>query len=413
MLRIRPFAALRPRPELASKVAAVPYDVVNTEEARALAADNPLSFLHVSRAEIDFPAGCDPYAPAIYEKARDTLQALQRDGVLQREANPGLYVYLQEATLGSRKVRQVGVVGCCHIDDYATGVIKKHEKTRKDKEDDRTRHTLTLRANSGPVFLMYERSASVAALMDAAMSGSAPLYDFVAPDGVRHAIWRMPQNEAVVKAFANVSCAYVADGHHRSASAARAGAELRTTNPHHSGDEEYNWFLCVLFPADMLTILPYHRVVKDLNGLSVEQLLAAVRKVGCVEPTSQPEPEGTGAFGMFVGGQWYRVRLPKDSIDTRDPVGSLDYVLLSERILTPILGIGDLRTDKRIDFVGGIRGPAELEKRVRSGECAIAFAMHATTIEQLLKVADAGEIMPPKSTWFEPKLRSGLLIHTL
>ncbi len=412
MLRIHPFLALRPKPELAAKVAAVPYDVVNTEEARELAKGNPLSFLHVSRAEIDLPAGTDPYGPAVYAKARESFLGLQRDGVLQREQTPSLYVYAQEATLGGRAVRQVGIVGCCHIDDYVSEVIKKHEKTRKDKEDDRTRHTQALNANPGPVFLMYSRTERLTALVQAA-TDTAPLYDITSIDGVRHTIWRMPNPEQVVAAFAQVPGAYVADGHHRSASAARAGAELRAKNLHHSGEEEYNWFLCVLFPADMLTILPYHRVVKDLHGLSTAAFLDAVRKVGSVSETTKPEPAAPGSFGMFLDGKWYSVTLPESSIDRRDPVGSLDYVLLSERVLTPILGIGDIRTDKRIDFVGGIRGPAELEKRVRSGECAVAFAMHATTIEQLMQVADAGEIMPPKSTWFEPKLRSGLLVHTL
>ncbi|HEX7479058.1 MAG TPA: DUF1015 domain-containing protein [Polyangiales bacterium] len=412
MLRIHPFSALRPKPELATKLAAVPYDVVNTEEARALARDNPVSFLHVSRPEIDLPPGTDPYSDAVYAKGREAFEALQKNGVLMRDPTPGLFVYAQEATLGGRKVRQVGVVGCCHIDDYGSGVIKKHEKTRKDKEDDRTRATLALHANSGPVFLMYSRTQRLTQLMEAATK-DAPLYDVTAVDGVRHTIWRLPQTEAAVAGFAQVPTAYVADGHHRSASAARAGAELRAKNPKHTGNEEYNWFLCVLFPADMLTILPYHRVVKDLHGLTPTAFLDAVRKVGSVEPTSDPEPRATGSFGVFIDGRWYRVTLPESSIDRSDPVASLDYVLLSERVLAPILGIADIRTDKRIDFVGGIRGPAELEKRVRSGECAVAFAMHATTIEQLMKVSDAGEIMPPKSTWFEPKLRSGLLVHTL
>ncbi len=412
MLRIHPFSALRPKPELAAKLAAVPYDVVNTEEARVLAKDNPISFLHVSRSEMDLPAGTDPHDDAVYTQARRAFDKLQADGVLVRDPQPSLFVYAQEATLGGRQVRQVGVVGCCHIDDYNSGVIKKHEKTRKDKEDDRTRHTLTLHANSGPVFLMYSRTAALTLLMDAATK-EAPLYDFTAVDGVKHTVWRLPQTEAAVAAFAQVPTAYVADGHHRSASAARAGADLRAKNPKHTGNEEYNWFLCVLFPADMLTILPYHRVVRDLHGLTPAAFLEALRKVGSVEPTTEPEPAATGSFGVFVDNRWYRLTLPDSSIDRSNPVASLDYVLLSERVLSPILGIGDIRTDKRIDFVGGIRGPAELEKRVRSGDCAVAFAMHATTIQQLMKVSDAGEIMPPKSTWFEPKLRSGLLVHTL
>jgi uncharacterized protein (DUF1015 family) len=323
-----------------------------------------------------------------------------------------IYLYRQQMQLLGKLRSQVGVMCCTHVDDYNTGIIKKHEKTRKDKEDDRTRHVLSINANAGPVFLMYKDRADLAALI-ASDSARDPLYDFTAPDGVRHTIWQVQDAAAYVVAFAQVPAAYVADGHHRSASAARAGAERRSKNPGHTGNEEYNWFLSVLFPASALTILPYHRVVKDLNGLTPEALLEKIRAVAKVEETSTPQPPHTLCFGMYLAGKWYRVTLDANSVDTSDPVGSLDYVLLSERILHPILGIGDIRTDKRIDFVGGIRGTGELEKRVNSGECAVAFAMHETTLEQLMQVADAGEIMPPKSTWFEPKLRSGLLVHTL
>ena len=412
MLRLRPFAALRPKPELASKVAAVPYDVVNRAEACALCEDNPLSFLHVSRAEVDLPAEVDPYDARVYDGAKRAFAGLAERGVLLREERPCLYAYRQEATLAGRKVSQVGIVGCCHVDDYNEDRIKKHEVTRKDKEDDRTAHTLAINANAGPVFLAYKPEATLTALTEAATRGAA-LYDFTAADGVRHTVWCIDEPGPLVDAFARLEAAYVADGHHRSASAARAAVERRRNNPKHRGDEEYNWFLCVLFAADQLNVLPYHRLVRDLGGLSKGDYLAKLSAIATVAPANTPIPEQPGSFGMYLDGQWYRVTLPQSAVAVDDPVRSLDYVLLSEHVLDPLLGIRDLRTDKRIDFVGGIRGPAELERRVNSGECAVAFALRATTVEQLMRVADAGLIMPPKSTWFEPKLRSGLLIHTL
>ncbi len=415
MLRLHPFAALRPRPELAQKIAAVPYDVVNTEEARVLAEGNPLSFLHVSRSEIDLPAGSDPYDARVYAGAAQALKELVQREQLTREEKPHLYAYRQEATLNGKAVSQTGIVGCCHIDDYNQNRVKKHEVTRKDKEDDRTRHTLAIRANAGPVFLTYTPKPELSALT-AAVTQTAPLYDFVAVDGVRHTVWRIEDSAPFVAGFGALDCAYVADGHHRSASAARAGAELRRENPGHTGEEEYNWFLCVLFAADQLNVLPYHRLVRDLGGLTPTQFLDKLRAIAEVSTTTEPIGDRPGAFGVFLGGElnaWYRVQLPSALIDPSDPIRSLDYVLLSEHVLGPVLGIADLRTDKRIDFVGGIRGTAELEKRVRSGEHAAAFAMRATGVEQVMRVADAGQIMPPKSTWFEPKLRSGLLVHTL
>jgi uncharacterized protein (DUF1015 family) len=411
MLRVNPFAALRPKPEVAQEVAAVPYDVVNTEEAKRLAEGRPLSFLHVSRSEIDLPPGTDPYSEGVYQKALSNLNRLERE-VMLREAAPSIYLYRQQMTLLGKQVSQTGVVCCCHVEDYGQNVIKRHEKTRKDKEDDRTRHVVTLRTNTGPVFLMYRDRESISKLV-ADETALPPLYDFVAVDGVRHTVWRSNQPPKFVSEFARVDAAYVADGHHRAASAARAAVELRGQNPAHDGSEEYNWFLCSLFPASELTILPYHRVVKDLNGLTEAGLLDALRAIAHVEPTSEPNPPQPGCFGTYVGKRWYRVTLPAASIDQRDPVASLDYTLLYDRVLAPILGIGEIRTDQRIDFVGGIRGTAELEKRVDSGRDAVAFAMHPTTIEHLLRVADADQIMPPKSTWFEPKLRSGLLVHTL
>jgi uncharacterized protein (DUF1015 family) len=412
MLRLRPFAALRPQPEVAAKLACVPYDTVNTEEARALAAGNPLSFLHVSRAEIDQPPDIDPYDDRVYAGAKRAFQRLIDEGTLLRESAPTLYAYRQQTELLGRRVSQIGIVGCCHIDDYNSGLIKKHEVTRKDKEDDRTRHTLAINANAGPVFLAHKPQPELRTLL-AVATANAPLYDFIAPDGVQHTVWRINDARPVIAAFGRVDCAYVADGHHRSASAARAGAERRGNNPQHSGDEEYYWFLCVLFASDQLNVLPYHRLVRDLGGLSPEAFLAKLGAVAKVSPTDTPIADQPGAFGMFLQGRWYRVELPAALLENPDPVRSLDYVLLSEHVLAPLLGVTDLRTDKRIDFVGGIRGTGELERRVSSGEHAVAFAMRATTLEQLMRVSDAGQIMPPKSTWFEPKLRSGLLIHTL
>jgi uncharacterized protein (DUF1015 family) len=410
-MRISPFAALRPQPELAARVAAVPYDVVNTEEARRLAEGNPLSFLHVSRSEIDLPANTNPYSDAVYQRALANLRWLEQEALL-REAAPATYVYRQETTLLGKAVRQTSLVCCGHVDEYASGIIKRHEKTRRDKEDDRTRHVLTLKTNAGPVFLMYRDRPSIDQRIEREAS-AAPLYDFVAVDGVRHQVWRCTDAAPFVDEFARVDLSYIADGHHRAASAARAGVELRASNPRHDGSERYNWFLCALFPASQLTILPYHRVVKDLGGLSPASLIEKLHQVGTVIPTSQPEPPAPGSFCVYLQKQWYLVSFAAHSIDAKDPVGSLDYSLLGDRVLGPMLGIGDIRTDQRIDFVGGIRGPGELVRRVDSGRDAVAFSMHATTIEHLLRVADADQIMPPKSTWFEPKLRSGLLLHSL
>lgn len=408
-VRIRPFRAVRPTPEEASTVASVPYDVVNRAEAKALAEGLPHSFLHVLRPEIDLPDDLSTYDDQVYAKARENYDRLKSDGALVQEDQPCLYLYRQ--IMDGRA--QVGLVCCCHVDDYENDLIKKHEKTRKVKEDDRTRHVLTLNANAGPVFLTYRDRSELNNLVEAAASSSEPLYDFTSPDGVQHTVWRVSETQAFVDAFGAVDAAYVADGHHRSASAWRAGKERRAKNPAHTGDEEYNWFLTVLFPASQLNILAYNRVVKDLNGHSEEEFVTALKQVGTLSPTDNPHPPQPGSFCVYVGGSWQRVDLPAESIDHKDPINSLDVALLETRILQPILGIGDVRTDERIDFVGGIRGTAELEKRVDSGEFACAISMYPTTIDQLLNVADANMVMPPKSTWFEPKLRSGLFIHEL
>jgi uncharacterized protein (DUF1015 family) len=407
-MRLHPFRALRPRPEFADQVAAVPYDVVNRAEAAELARGNPRSFLHVGRSDIDLAEDVDPYDPRVYLRAREALDQFLLQGVLVRDDEPSLYLYRQ--TMNGRD--QVGVVGCVHVDDYERDLIRKHEKTRPDKEDDRTRHVLALNANAEPVFLTYRKRDEV----DRAVSrvtGSPPLYDFTAPDGVRHTVWRAPDPAALAGAFDLVPVAYVADGHHRSASAWRAGRELRGKNPAHRGDEEYNWFLAVLFPADQLRILPYNRVVRDLNGRDASEVLARIGRVGKLEVTARPVPERPGVFCLYLRGAWYRLELDPATVDRSDPIGSLDVSLLQDRVLGPILGVGDPRTDKRIDFVGGIRGTAELERRVDSGEMAIAFSLYPTSLEQLMAVSDAGQVMPPKSTWFEPKLRSGLFVHEL
>ena len=407
-MHFKAFRALRPRADLAGRVAAVPYDVVNRAEAAALAEGNPDSFLHVGRSDIDLPPDTDPHDPRVYAAAKSALDRLISSGALVRDTEPALFLYRQE--MDGRA--QTGVVGCVHVDDYERDVIRKHEKTRKDKEDDRTRHVLTLAAHAEPVFLTFRPDPELGRLSAAATS-RPPLYDFTAPDGVRHTVWRLTDAKPWLDAFARIPVAYVADGHHRSASAWRAGRERRASNPRHTGNEEYNWFLAVLFPANELRILPYNRLVKDLNGLSPAAFRTRLAQVGKLQPTDDPSPPAPGTFCLFFDGRWERLSLDPASIDRSDPIRSLDVSLLQDTILGPILGIGDPRTDKRIDFVGGIRGPAELERRVRSGEMALAISMYPTTIEQLLAVADAGEIMPPKSTWFEPKLRSGLFVHEL
>jgi uncharacterized protein (DUF1015 family) len=407
-MRLHPFRAVRPTPELAERVAAVPYDVVNRTEAAELARGNPYSFLHVGRSDIDLPETVDPHDPLVYARAREALDRFQAEGTLVREEAPSLYLYRQ--VMEGRA--QVGLVGCVHIDDYEHDVIRKHEKTRPDKEDDRTRHVLALRANAEPVFLTYRGRAEIDALALPALT-TTPLFDFTAADGVRHTVWRVADPQPFLDAFGAVPCAYVADGHHRSASAWRAGRELRTATLQPRGEGEHDWFLAVLFPAEQLRILPYNRVVRDLAGQYVGAVLARLSRVGHVSVTDDPVPSRPGSFRFFLAGEWYGLDLDEGTIDRSDPIGSLDVSLLQERVLGPIFGIGDPRTDTRIDFVGGIRGTAELERRVRSGEMAIAFSLYPTTLEQLMAVADAGQVMPPKSTWFEPKLRSGLFVHTL
>ncbi|HEX8128983.1 MAG TPA: DUF1015 family protein [Pyrinomonadaceae bacterium] len=408
MAVIYPFRALRPPVERVEQVASVPYDVVNTEEARALAAGNPLSLLHVTRPEIDLPVGTNIYSEEVYARAAENFQRLVEECPLETESEQSLYLY--RLVMGGHE--QLGVAACCSVDEYDRDLIRKHERTRPDKEDDRTRHMLELRAQTGVVFLTYRADRRIDALA-AAVVASDPLYDFTAPDGIRHTLWRAPSSDALVRAFGEVPLLYIADGHHRAASASRARAALRDGNPEHTGEEEYNRFLTVIFPSDQMQILPYNRVVKDLKGMSPEEFLAQVEAKFAVTEGSADVP-ARGQFGMYLRQRWYNLTpLDASSAQTDDPTTSLDVSVLQDQLLDPILGIKDVRTDKRIDFVGGIRGTSELERLINQGSAAVAFSLSPTTIEDLLRVSDANGIMPPKSTWFEPKLRDGLLIHKI
>jgi uncharacterized protein (DUF1015 family) len=405
-MKTKSFQALRPPAALAAQVASPPYDVVDETEARALAGDNPLSFLRIVRAEVEFPVGTDPYADAIYQRAAENLQHFKARGYLLAAPQPAYYVY----QLSQGDHTQSGVVTVSHIDDYDQGLIKRHEKTRKPTEDDRTRHVDTVNANAGPVFLTYRDHAAIDALVADAKKG-APLYQFEAPDGVRHAVWEVPADKAWAEAFRQVPVAYVADGHHRAASAARVARLRRDADTNATGVEEYNWFLTVFFPASQLRVLPYNRVVQDLNGLDAAAFMQQVRERFTVAPAQEAAPQQSGQVAMYLQGAWYDLRWAP--VASPDPVASLDVSVLQDQLLAPVLGIDDPRNNPRIAFVGGVRGTAELARRVDSGQAAVAFSMHPVTVDQLMAVADAGLIMPPKSTWFEPKLKSGLLVHEL
>ncbi len=383
----------------AARIASLPYDVMNRGEAAAMAKGNPLSFLHVTRSEIDLPDETDAYAEAVYEKAAENWRAL-RDARMARDAVPAYYVY--SLVMDGR--RQTGIVATPAVEDYDGGVILRHEKTRREKEDDRTRHICTLRAQTGPVFLTYRDSAEVDAITERAMKGT-PLFDFTAEDGIAHAGWRVADEdtEALMKAFEAMPRLYIADGHHRAASASRAFHEL--------GDGESDRFLAVIFPASQLRILPYNRLVADLNGMDEAAFLKALKSVAAVDDCALAVPERPGDVRFYMGGKWRRMQMPEAA--GASPVDALDVSRLQNLVLSPLLGIDDPRTSRRIDFVGGIRGTDELERRVDSGEMKVAFSMYATTLEQLMAIADAGGIMPPKSTWFEPKLRDGLFVHAI
>lgn len=411
MAQIRPFRAWRPPRELAARVACPPYDVLNTEEARELARGNEISYLHVNKPEIDFPPDHDPYADDVYERGRTNLQRMIEQGALQRDPHPSFYVYRQ--TMGAHT--QTGLVAGASVDEYEADTIKKHEFTRPDKEDDRTRHIDVLDANDEPVFLTYFADPAIDALIAEAQS-SDPVYDFVSDDGIGHTLWVAGEPRLVERlrlAFRPVGALYVADGHHRSAAATRVRRLRREANSAHTGQEEYNAFLAVIFPHNQMKIMAYNRVVKDLAGMSEEAFLGRLRERFEVMPADQAEPERRRTYGMFLGGRWHRLIPKLGTIPEDDPVGRLDAAILQNNLLKPLLGIEDPRRDRRIDFVGGIRGVAELQKRVQRGDAVVAFALFPTGIDELIQVADAGQVMPPKSTWFEPKLRSGLVIHLL
>ena len=408
MAVIRPFSGLRPETDQAGAVASVPYDVVNTDEARALAATNPFSFLHVSRPEIDMPEGTDPYSDAVYRKALDNFEKLIRDCPLVTEEVPSLYLY--RLIMGDHE--QIGVVACCSLDEYDENLIRKHERTRRDKEDDRTHHMTVLRAQTGPVFLTYRANRDIDTMaMETTMANA--IFDFTAEDGVQHTVWRVPDPVRFVHAFREVPFLYIADGHHRAASAARTRAELREQSFGHTGDEEYNFFLAVIFPDDQVQILAYNRAIRDLNGLSQTDFLERLEKSFEVTADGADVPQRRGQWAMYLDGRWYGLSLRADAPRPDGVVESLDVSILQDQVLDPILGIKDVRTDKRIDFIGGIRGSEELKRLVDERKAAVAFSLFPTTMEDLLRVSDAGEIMPPKSTWFEPKLRDGLLIHKI
>jgi uncharacterized protein (DUF1015 family) len=411
MSRIRPFRAYRPAdPEKAKQIASFPYDVVSSAEARELARGNPLSFLHVCKPEIDLDPDASPYDDRVYATGKANLQRLIEDGTLTHEEAPGLYVYQQR--MGDHV--QAGLVCCCSVREYEQDLIKKHEFTRPEKEDDRTRHVTESAANAEPVFLTYRASKAIDAMVDRVRS-RPPVYDFTADDGIGHTVWVMDDRqeiEALVGEFERVPALYVADGHHRTAAAARTGQHFRSLNPGAGDEAAHEYFMAVVFPHDQLQILDYNRVVRDLNGLDTAAFLEKVGEMFEVSPASQPKPSAPRSFGMFLDGNWYALEAKPGTFPEDDPVEGLDVAILQENLLGPVLGIGDPRTDERIDFVGGIRGMEELEKRCREG-WAVAFALYPTSLDQLMAVADSSRVMPPKSTWFEPKLRSGLVVRLI
>lgn len=410
MALIKPFECVRPNEKDAARVAALPYDVYNRQEAVCEVKREPLSFLKIDRAETQFDDSTDTYAPEVYAKAKELFEEALADKTFITDTDKTYYIY----ALTMDKRTQTGIVACASIDDYLNNVIKKHENTRADKEVDRITHVDTLSAQTGPIFLAYRADSVINDAVKKTKENKA-LYDFISPDGIRHQVWKMTDItlvENVRKAFEGIDSVYIADGHHRAASAVKVGLKRRQENPGYTGNEEFNYFLSVLFPDEELMILPYNRVVKDLNGYTQEEFLNKIKeKFDIAERDKQVSPDKKGTFGMYLGGKWYKLTAHKD-IMSDDPVDGLDVAVLQDNLLAPVLGIGDPKTDKRIDFVGGIRGLSELEKRCRE-DCVVAFSMYATSIAELFAVADAGKLMPPKSTWFEPKLRSGLFIHRI
>jgi uncharacterized protein (DUF1015 family) len=412
MATVRPFKAFRPKPEFASDVAAKPYDVLSSEEARLEVQGNPLSFLHVGKPEIDLDPAIDHYDPRVYAKGKENLQKLIERKVLVEDPAPYLYVYAQ--TMEGRT--QYGIVGCASVEEYLNDTIKKHELTRHDKEEDRCNHVRVTNSHSGPIFLTYPDNNAIDAIV-ANITSQPPENDHVASDGIRHQTWVIKDAGTIQKLqelFGGIRHLYVADGHHRTAAAAIVGRERKLANPNHRGDEEYNFFLAVCFPASQLKILDYNRAVRDLNGLTADQFFEKVKKIFSVTHIQgRPRLSKKGEFGLYLDGEWYLLTAPDSLLMKSDPVDRLDVTILQQHLLDPILGVKDPRVDKRIDFVGGIRGLGELEKRVDSGEMKLAISMFPTSIHELIAIADAGKIMPPKSTWFEPKLRDGLFVHFL
>lgn len=412
MAEIRPFVCVRPAEELASRVAALPYDVYNRQEAKEEVQREPLSFLKIDRAETNFDDSVDTYAPEVYEKAKELLQKDKQEGVYITDEDRSYYIY--QLVMDGRP--QTGLAACSSVDDYMNHVIKKHENTREDKEIDRITHVDTCSAQTGPIFLAYRSDKSIHDIVAAYVENETPIYDFTAVDGIIHRVWKIAKKEdvdAIYKAFQKIDQIYIADGHHRAASAVKVGLKRRKENPGYTGEEEFNYFLSVLFPHDELRILDYNRTVKDLNGRSLEKFLEEIGKNFIVEKAEgQVRPEKKGTFGMYTEGQWYHLTAKPELFEGKDAVGSLDVSVLQDYLLGPVLGIGDPRTDQRIDFIGGIRGLSELEKRADS-DMKISFSMYPTSITELFDVADQELLMPPKSTWFEPKLRSGLFIHEI
>ena len=413
MAILKAFKGLRPPKELAHRVASRPYDVLNSEEARAEAAGNDYSLLHIIKSEIDLDPDIDVHSQPVYDKAVENFKKFQAEGWLVQDEEEHLYIYAQ--TMNGKT--QYGIVGCAAVEDYLNGVIKKHELTRPDKEEDRMIHVRINSANIEPVFFSFPAVKEIDEII-ANVVEAEPEYDFVAEDGIGHHFWVIKEkavNDRITELFADIPATYVADGHHRTAAAALVGKERKEANPNHTGDEEYNFFLAVHFPDDQLSIIDYNRVVKDLHGLSNEEFLAKLSEVFVVENKGSEiyKPAKLHEFSMYLDGQWYGLMAKDGTYDDNDPIGVLDVTILSDHVLDNILGIKDLRRDKRIDFVGGIRGLEELEQRVDSGEMKVAFALYPVSMQQLIDIADTGNIMPPKTTWFEPKLRSGLVIHSL
>ncbi len=413
MALFRPFKAVRPKPEYSKDVAALPYDVMSSEEAREMVKKKPLSFLHIDRAEIDLPVGTEIYSEQVYLKARENLDRLVTDGICEQDESPRFYVYSE--TMNGRT--QTGLVGCVSIDDYVNNIIKKHEHTRADKEVDRIKHVTYCDANTGPIFLTYRPDADISSTIREWIDVRAPYCDFVTDDGVRNTVW-MIDDEAVIRKittlFKNVKYLYIADGHHRAASAVDVGIKKRKLNPGYRGNEEFNYFLAVLFACDELEIMDYNRLIKDTNGLTVDELIEKISGKFTVEKKGKTayRPEAIHTFGMYVDGVWYKLTAKEGSFDAEDVIGSLDVSILQNNLISPALGITNPRVDRRIDYVGGIRGLGELERRADS-DMKIAFSMYPTSVEELMRIADNKMIMPPKSTWFEPKLLSGLFIHKL